>query len=354
MLVKVSVIIPVYKVEQYLHQCIDSVLAQTLQEIEIILVDDGSPDRCGEICDQYVKQDARINVIHKANGGLMSAWKAGARIATGQYIGFVDSDDWIDSDMYEKLYAQASQNNADIVSCGLVKESTHNSEPSQSHMEGGLYCQTDIARSIYPNLINNGTYLGRGISPNRVTKIYITEIVRENLQYCFEDVGFGEDLLLTFSTILDAKTIYLVEDFHPYHYRANPASMTGSYNAHSWQDILKLNNNLLIIADEKNVYNFEKQIASDLISLSMIAIGNEFHSNNSKTNAEKLVTLKKICLNNQLVMGLKMIDVSKFNSFKRIQIGLIKRKCFLTLFLVRRFINFYHLIKITMKIERNS
>jgi len=346
MLVKVSVIIPVYNVEQYIHQCIDSVRAQTLPEIEIILVDDGSPDGCGEICDQYARLDARIKVIHKVNGGLMSAWKAGTGIATGQYIGFVDSDDWIDRDMYEKLYAKASQHQADIVSCGLIKEGTNHSELSQIHMPGGLYCQTDIRTKIYPSLINNGTYLGRGISPNRVTKIYSSQIVHDNLQYCSEDVGFGEDLLLTFSGILDAKQIYILEDFRPYHYRTNPASITGSYNPHSWQDILKLNHNLLFIAQEKNVYNFEKQIASDLLSLSLIAIGNEFHSNNTKTNAEKVVAIKNICLHQQMVKNLQIIDVSKFNSSKRVQLWLITHQCFWTIFLVRRFIYCYHLLKI--------
>ena len=346
MIVKVSVIIPVYKVEKYIQQCIDSVLAQTLQEIEIILVDDGSPDRCGDICDQYAEADNRVKVIHKGNGGLMSAWKAGVEIATGQYIGFVDSDDWIDHDMYEKMYAKASQSHADIVSCGLVQESAYHSLPSENDMQGGLYCQADIIAKIYPCLINNGTYLGRGISPNRVTKLYIAEIVHKNLKYCYEDVSFGEDMLLTFSTILDAKTIYIIEEYRPYHYRTNPASITGSYNAHSWQDILKLNHHMIAIANEKNIYNFDKQINNDLISLSLIAIGNEFHSNNRKTNTEKLAAIKSIGMNHQLRRILKAIDVSNFKIAKRIQIWLIIHKWFVVIFFIRRFIYFYHLMKI--------
>ena len=346
MSVKISVIIPVYKVEHYIHQCIDSVLSQTLRDIEIILVDDGSPDRCGEVCDEYAQRDARIKVIHKVNGGLMSAWKAGVEIATGQYLGFVDSDDWVDRDMYEKMYTKASQYQADIVCCGLIQQSPFHSQRSEVDMPGGLYGEADIVEKIYPSVINNGTYLGRGISPNRVTKLYSAKIVRDNLQYCSEDVVFGEDMLLTFSTILDAKTIYICTNFHPYHYRTNPASITGSYNAESWQGILKLNTHLLKIANEKDVYNFEQQIASDLISLSMIAIGNEFHQNNNKTSANKLVAIKDICTNEQLVKNLKNIDVSKFKSSKRIQISLITHQCYRSIFLVRCFINFYHLMKI--------
>lgn len=100
---KVSVIIPVYKVEKYLKRCIESVVNQSYKNIEIILVNDGSPDKCGEICDAYAKIDSRIKVIHKENGGLSSARNAGLDIASGEYIMFVDSDDWIEEDSLEKL-----------------------------------------------------------------------------------------------------------------------------------------------------------------------------------------------------------------------------------------------------------
>lgn len=99
----ISVIVPIYKVESYLNRCIDSIINQTYKNLEIILVDDGSPDRCGEICDNYAKLDSRIRVIHKINGGLSSARNAGLKIAKGDYIGFVDSDDYIKTDMYENL-----------------------------------------------------------------------------------------------------------------------------------------------------------------------------------------------------------------------------------------------------------
>lgn len=113
----VSIIVPIYNVEQYLEKCIDSIINQTLKDIEIILVDDGSPDNCGQICDEYAKKDNRIKVIHKENGGLSSARNAGLKIATGEYIGFIDSDDYIELNMYEELYNIAKENNIDIVSC---------------------------------------------------------------------------------------------------------------------------------------------------------------------------------------------------------------------------------------------
>lgn len=109
-----SVIVPVYKVEPFLKRCVDSIIHQTYKNLEIILVDDGSPDNCGAICDEYANKDDRIKVIHKENGGQSSARNVGIAIAKGDYIAFVDSDDWIDSDMYETLIGLAEKYDADI------------------------------------------------------------------------------------------------------------------------------------------------------------------------------------------------------------------------------------------------
>lgn len=116
---KFSVIVPMYKVEEFLPECVESIRCQTLHDIEIILVDDGSPDRCGEIADAYAQQDKRIRVVHRENGGLGPARNSGLEVATGEYVGFVDSDDWIECDMYERLYEAAKNANADVVFTGL-------------------------------------------------------------------------------------------------------------------------------------------------------------------------------------------------------------------------------------------
>ena len=115
----ISVIVPVYKVEKYLPKCIDSIIAQTYPNLEIILVDDGSPDSCGSICDDYASRYENIRVIHKENGGLSDARNCGIAAARGEYVGLVDSDDYVDTDMYETLYRLVSDNGADIAMCGL-------------------------------------------------------------------------------------------------------------------------------------------------------------------------------------------------------------------------------------------
>ena len=118
---EISIIVPVYNVEKYLENCIESILNQTFKDFELILVDDGSTDNSSKICDIYEKKDSRIKVIHKNNGGLSSARNAGLDIACGKYVGFVDSDDYIHYQMYEKLYSQIIKNKADISICGFQK-----------------------------------------------------------------------------------------------------------------------------------------------------------------------------------------------------------------------------------------
>ena len=121
-ILKISVIIPVYKVETYLHQCVDSVLSQTYENIEVILVDDGSPDSCPEICDQYANADARVKVIHQKNGGLSAARNAGVQCASGNYLAFLDSDDfWNDRTALERLVCRLQITNADVLNYSYVK-----------------------------------------------------------------------------------------------------------------------------------------------------------------------------------------------------------------------------------------
>ena len=118
---EISVIVPVYKVEKYIHKCIDSILAQTFTDFEVILVDDGSPDSCGEICDEYSKQDMRIQVIHKQNGGLSDARNVGMRYASGKYVIFIDSDDYIELDMFEYMHNNIQKSDADMATCGIYE-----------------------------------------------------------------------------------------------------------------------------------------------------------------------------------------------------------------------------------------
>ncbi|MEA4969580.1 MAG: glycosyltransferase [Candidatus Pelethousia sp.] len=169
----ISIIVPVYKVEDYLHRCIDSILSQTYENIEVILVDDGSPDGCGAICDAYAAQDSRIRVIHKTNGGLSSARNAGIDIAKGDYIGFIDSDDFIAPEMYERLYAAIKAAGAEMAICNYtwVKD------------DGSIYEKDLLAGKIATCVLNRNNAFEALCQPCGVTyvtacnKLYKSEVL---------------------------------------------------------------------------------------------------------------------------------------------------------------------------------
>ena len=150
----ISVIIPVYNVEKYLKKCVDSVLCQTYENLEIILVDDGSPDGCGAICDEYAKQDGRVVVIHKENGGLSSARNAGLDVMTGEYVAFLDSDDWVEPNMYGTLLANLKRFQSDISVGGVAddletSEGTHTTHTSQYGEEPFAENKVDAMRRFF-------------------------------------------------------------------------------------------------------------------------------------------------------------------------------------------------------------
>ena len=140
----ISVIVPIYKVENYLDKCIRSILAQSYKEFELLLVDDGSPDKCGEMCDTWASRDNRIRVIHKDNGGLSDARNAGIQQASGEYICFVDSDDWIAEDMLETLHELAIHSGADMSCCNFIKVNEQGNQVEElAKITSGVYTQDE-------------------------------------------------------------------------------------------------------------------------------------------------------------------------------------------------------------------
>ena len=204
---KVSVVIPVYKVEPYLRRCVDSVLAQTLSDLEIILVDDGSPDHCPEICDEYALTHQNIQVIHKTNGGLASARNAGMRIAQGEYILFVDSDDWIDPEMAEELVAVAEQHRVDFVRFRPMyagwpqyEDGTLCDFGTENGLHEGLYQKQDIVKEIYPRFFVT-PQMTLGVIVAAWRSLYRRRFLEEN-RLCFDkEVRYSED------TIFSAKVV---------------------------------------------------------------------------------------------------------------------------------------------------
>ena len=211
----ISIIVPVYKVEPYLRQCVDSILAQTYWDIEVLLIDDGSPDHCGEMCDEYGRQDARVRVFHTENRGLSAARNLGISEARGEYIGFVDSDDWIEPDMYEVLLRRMQETGADIGVCGLWYERKNTREVAKDVIDAGFTDEEPIKALILNHLKNYAW-----------NKLYDRKLWND---VSFPEGHVFEDVATTYKAILNAEKV--VSCSKPlYHYRQREDSIGSSHS----------------------------------------------------------------------------------------------------------------------------
>ena len=268
----ISIVIPVYNVEAYISVCLDSIINQKQKELQVILVDDGSIDSSGQICDSYAQKDNRIEVYHTENRGLMAAWKYGFSKAKADYIGFVDADDWIDSDMYENLLNIALQTNADVVFADFVRDGDLGISCKMKELQ--IFTKKCIEEVLYPIFFSNGNYLSRGVPINRVTKLFKKSVLEAIVNKCYDDVSIGEDLLTTFNSVLVSEKIAIMKGYKPYHYRTNLGSMTNRYKEKKYDAIKILRNRLIECANNVN-YDFSKQINTDFLKLFLMQIENE-------------------------------------------------------------------------------
>lgn len=237
---KVSVVIPVYNVEEYLRRCVDSVLSQTLSDLEIILVDDGSPDHSPAICDEYAQADARIRVIHKTNGGLASARNAGMRIAQGAYLFFLDSDDWLEPDGLASLYAVAREYRVDFVRYRAIRTGWPGLEEHAPcrvedvrELSEGLYDEARMLREVYPRLLAT-RQLTMGAIVGAWGSLYDRAFLMDNGLWFDESIHFSEDLIFSAKVVRAAKRFYFVDAPGVYHYFYNPKSISKSFRAGRW------------------------------------------------------------------------------------------------------------------------
>ena len=214
----ISIIVPVYNTEKYLDQCIQSILSQTYTDYELLLIDDGSTDSSGVICDRYAEQDSRVRVFHKPNGGGSSARNMGLDNARGELIGWVDSDDYIDADMYEQLYNAAILKNADIAYCNYRTASYSSNMPSDSLSKG--------------EFINQYLY-------TPINSLWITlakKVLYNNIRFN-ENANMGEDLLVTTKLYYFAKSTVLIPKSF-YFYRLVPNSMVNQKSYQKNEELL--------------------------------------------------------------------------------------------------------------------
>ena len=232
--VKVSIIVPIYNVEKYLDRCMQSLLNQTLNEIEIILVDDGSPDSCPTMCDEYAKRDTRIKVIHKPNGGLGFARNSGLEIATGEFVAFVDSDDYVDLDMYETLYAQAKQLDLDTLYCGFNNVDSKDIIRPVAEVESLRLFNTpkEIQEFLLDMIGTEPSYpVDRKYQMSVWHAIYSRNVIESNgIRFCSEKEFISEDIIFHIDYLQRANKIGIIPD-SMYYYCDNvdSSSLSSSY-----------------------------------------------------------------------------------------------------------------------------
>lgn len=240
----ISVIIPVYNVEKYIDRCVTSIVNQTYKHLEIILVDDGSTDQSGKICDNWKMKDSRILVIHKSNHGVSSARNRGLRLAKGQFISFIDADDWIDLDMYEKLIKYMNNNNADIGICGYIKESNTLIKDNFKKTGARLVSREDAIIEIFRYENNK---VPKSFSWEICDKIFTKEML-SNLNFD-ESIYNGEDMLFCWLAFKNAKKIAYLP-LYSYHYFMRESSAV--HQKQSTKSISVLKAVRSILNDTKN------------------------------------------------------------------------------------------------------
>ena len=217
---KISIIIPIYNVREYLAKCIESVINQTYQDIEIICVDDGSTDGSYEICEYYKKKDSRIKVVHKVNEGIVSARQTGLKIANGEYVGFVDGDDWIDEKMYESMIRTMEKSNVDMVETGVIDSYNSFTEKERKYkLKEGIYKSEKFKKNILNNLIYDGKFYNYG-----VVSVYLWNKLfkRKYITECYMKLDYKQsmfdDFVSVYPYLIKHQSIAIINKAF-YHYR---------------------------------------------------------------------------------------------------------------------------------------
>lgn len=225
----ISVIVTVYNAEIYLKTCIDSVLTQSYQNIEVILVDDGSTDGSRGICDDLAKKDSRVHVIHKKNEGVAEARKTGYKASVGAYVSMIDADDWLEKDMLEKLYRTAVEQDVSIVMCGRFEESDSGSKPVKQGIRSGRYAGSRMETEIFPYMIVNQKFFEWGLFPSYWDKLFRRDALMPYIFRVDSRIPMGNDAAGVYPALLHAESIYIMDECF-YHYRQTDHSMVRTFD----------------------------------------------------------------------------------------------------------------------------
>lgn len=273
---KISVIITIYNMEQYLDKCIQSVINQTYKNLEIILVNDGSTDNSHNICKKYAIFDNRVVVVNKNNEGLVKARISGIKQAAGDYITFVDADDWLDGNAYECVMAMS--NNEDVISYGLLEDYDFKSVQKFNRIDEGVYSGVDLKNKILTNIFDVDNFFMFNILPNLVCKLIKRDILCNCVNKVNPYVAMGEDLDFVVQSLSFAHTFRVI-NICPYHYVQRQNSMVRT--SASDESVIGLYNDLMAIELFEDNANWQQQVCTYMSFILQLKKMNTFIKNSS-------------------------------------------------------------------------
>lgn len=323
----VSIIIPIYNVEKYIDDCLKSVVNQTFRNIEIILVNDGTKDNSMQIVKRYAESDGRIKVINKINGGLSSARNAGLDIAKGDYIVFVDSDDFIENNMIEEMYNTAYNNNSDIIMCGYNRVNTDFVYKVKPPIDCNIkYNKVDI----YNIITNSQNYITWFVWRN----MYKSDLLNNNKIRFNESVKIGEDSCFNLEAFLSSNSIMCI-DKELYNYRNNPNSLTQKKYQTNLEEILIIQYNEKIKIYKTHNMNKNAFVNLDLsfITHSLNSIISNIYNGTSNNKLKELKKIRNIDIVKTSLNNITLSEIIKSKNAKGIKLRtiLIKYKLFILL-----------------------
>lgn len=251
----ISVVVPVYKVEQYLDRCVSSVLNQTYSEFELILVDDGSPDSCPQMCDEWARKDSRIKVIHQENRGCAWAIQQGIDLANGKYTTFVDSDDWLEPDYLQTLYDGGTEHNADVASCNFNR--VYDERIVEYRFHPRIFYEKEIREVLLPEMADDRLTEMHCV---RWSKIYKSQLAKEAIKLCDLSITVSEDFVFNFAVFGLSQKIVVLDTPPLYNYRIWATSVMGRSNLKEIMDRDAFYTNLKLIAEMYGCYHHNTEL----------------------------------------------------------------------------------------------
>ena len=330
---KLSVIVPVYNTEKYLRECIDSILAQTFTDFELLLVDDGSTDGSGAICDEYAGKDLRVQVIHQENSGVTRARKTGAVHSKGIYLTYVDSDDWIDPDGYRDMMSHIEKCRADI---GIFAMTLERKQPEviSNRIAPGFFSKEMLLNAVYPYMLFDYSQNCSGLIMSLCNKIIRRELLLNAITVIPDSLTYGEDAIAGYLSILNASSVYICNQPF-YHYRDNPVSISHADPAIMKKRVLDLDREMRCYLSGGDI-DLSSQINGHITRHTVELVRNDLIYPVERPFVERCRMARNFCEQPQIVSALKKAWPEIRDRKEKIKVLLIKYRMFRLLYMLLR------------------